>query len=325
MSVLLAALAAIAAAAGLADLLGTRTRRRGRALKLIARLGASLGINPAGGLAARIAAAGLDRPTSEIVALQAGLALVGTLAALPLATRGSRPPRRGAAPRRPRHRASSPPSTRSGAARARERRDGGRAARTCSTCCGSRSPRASHRGGRSPRSDGATPVCSAQRAPARRRPRRDWGSRPAGARRDLEQRCPADRDRAAGRRAQTSRAPRRPTRRRARRPGAPRRARSGPRGAPSRPRRPRRRSSWWLRCCSSRPYCCWWQPHWSKRSRRAEPNSSHIVPHRDRGGPSEPQARVQIAALHPRRAGTASNCTKPSHFGTSRKCATFRA
>ncbi len=50
------------------------------------RLGASLGINPSGGLAARIAAAGLDRPTSEIVALQAGLALLAALAVLPVAT-----------------------------------------------------------------------------------------------------------------------------------------------------------------------------------------------------------------------------------------------
>jgi tight adherence protein C len=86
MSILLAALASIAAAAGLTDLVATRKRRRGGALRLITRLGASLGINPAGGLAARIAAAGLDRPTSEIVALQAGLALLTTVAALPTAT-----------------------------------------------------------------------------------------------------------------------------------------------------------------------------------------------------------------------------------------------
>lgn len=87
MSVLLAVLASIAAAAGLVDFVGApRKRRRGALLKLITRLGASLGINPAGGLATRIAAAGLDRPTSEIVALQAGLALLTTLAALPTAT-----------------------------------------------------------------------------------------------------------------------------------------------------------------------------------------------------------------------------------------------
>jgi tight adherence protein C len=85
-STLLAALAGIAAAAGLSDLVGTRRKRRGGALKLITRLGASLGINPTTGLAARIAAAGLDRPTSEIVALQAGLALLATATVLPIAT-----------------------------------------------------------------------------------------------------------------------------------------------------------------------------------------------------------------------------------------------
>ena len=88
MSVLLAALAGIAAAAGLVELAGARrkARRHGVVLRLVARLGASLGVNPSGGLAARIAAAGLDRPTSEIVAQQAGLALLATLSVLPLAT-----------------------------------------------------------------------------------------------------------------------------------------------------------------------------------------------------------------------------------------------
>jgi tight adherence protein C len=85
-SVLLATLAAVAAAAGLTDLAEARRRRRGAALRLITRLGASLGLNPSGGLARRVAAAGLDRPTGEIVALQAGLALLATLAALPTAT-----------------------------------------------------------------------------------------------------------------------------------------------------------------------------------------------------------------------------------------------
>jgi tight adherence protein C len=85
-SVLLATLAGIAAAAGLVDIAGARPRRRGTVLNLVTRLGASLGINPSGGLATRIAAAGLERPTSEIVALQAGLALLSMLAALPAAT-----------------------------------------------------------------------------------------------------------------------------------------------------------------------------------------------------------------------------------------------
>jgi tight adherence protein C len=84
-STLLAALSAVAAAAGLTDLIGPRRRRR-TSLNLITRLGASLGINPAGGLATRIAAAGLDRPTSELVALQTGLALLTTATALPIAT-----------------------------------------------------------------------------------------------------------------------------------------------------------------------------------------------------------------------------------------------
>jgi tight adherence protein C len=86
---LLAVAAAIAAAAGLTDLFEPRRKRpkrRGAALQLIARLGASLGFKPSGGLAARVAAAGLDRPTSEIVALQAGLALLTTLAIVPTAS-----------------------------------------------------------------------------------------------------------------------------------------------------------------------------------------------------------------------------------------------
>jgi tight adherence protein C len=85
MSTLLAALAGIAAAAGLTGLVAPRRprTRRPTALHLIAKLGRSLGVKPSGGLAARAAAAGIDRPTSEIVALQAGLALITTLAFLP--------------------------------------------------------------------------------------------------------------------------------------------------------------------------------------------------------------------------------------------------
>jgi tight adherence protein C len=88
-SVLLAALASLAAAAGLSALLEARRkrpRRGGGALKLVARVGASLGFRPSGGLAARVAAAGLDRPTSEIVALQAGLALLATVVIVPAAS-----------------------------------------------------------------------------------------------------------------------------------------------------------------------------------------------------------------------------------------------
>jgi tight adherence protein C len=86
---LLAIAAAIAAAAGLVDLVEARRRRpkrRGATLRLVARLGASLGFKPSGGLAARVAAAGLDRPTNEIVALQAGLALLALLAIIPTAS-----------------------------------------------------------------------------------------------------------------------------------------------------------------------------------------------------------------------------------------------
>ena len=88
MSTVLAALAGIAAAAGLTELAATRRARARRptSLHLIARLGASLGFKPSGGLAARVAAAGIDRPTSEIVALQAGLALLTTIAMLPAAS-----------------------------------------------------------------------------------------------------------------------------------------------------------------------------------------------------------------------------------------------
>jgi tight adherence protein C len=85
----LAIAAAIAAAAGLTDLVDARRRRprrRGATLRLVTHLGASLGFKPSGGLAARVAAAGLDRPTSEIVALQTGLALLCTLAAIAMAT-----------------------------------------------------------------------------------------------------------------------------------------------------------------------------------------------------------------------------------------------
>jgi tight adherence protein C len=87
-SVALAIAASLAAAAGLAELAALpRPRRRpGAALKLVARLGASLGFKPTGGLAARAAAAGIERPTSEIVALQAGLALLTTVAVLPSAS-----------------------------------------------------------------------------------------------------------------------------------------------------------------------------------------------------------------------------------------------
>jgi tight adherence protein C len=87
-TIVLATLAALAAAAGLTEAVELRKRRPRRRRSLlpgIARLGAKVGVNPSGGLAARVAAAGLDRPTGEIVALQAGLALIVGVAALPTA------------------------------------------------------------------------------------------------------------------------------------------------------------------------------------------------------------------------------------------------
>jgi tight adherence protein C len=87
-TIVLATLAALAAAAGLTEaieLRARRARRRRSPLRAVARLGARLGVNPSGGLAARVAAAGLDRPVGEIVALQAGLAVVVGVAAFPMA------------------------------------------------------------------------------------------------------------------------------------------------------------------------------------------------------------------------------------------------
>jgi tight adherence protein C len=88
LSVVLAIAAALAAAGGLTELLATRRPRprRPTALHLVAALGRRVGPRPSGGLARRAAAAGIERPTSEIVALQAGLALLTTITALPLAT-----------------------------------------------------------------------------------------------------------------------------------------------------------------------------------------------------------------------------------------------
>ena len=80
---LLAGLAGAIATFAIAELVATRRRRRRPALNLIARLGARLGVDPPRGLADRIAAAGLHVPVSDVVATQAGLALVAGLAILP--------------------------------------------------------------------------------------------------------------------------------------------------------------------------------------------------------------------------------------------------
>jgi tight adherence protein C len=83
---LLAGLAGAAAAVALAELVALRRARPRRRVigPLVARLGALVGIDPPRGLAARIAAAGLDVPVGEVVATQAGLALVCGLVVLPL-------------------------------------------------------------------------------------------------------------------------------------------------------------------------------------------------------------------------------------------------
>ena len=85
---LLAGLAGAAAAAACMELLGSRRRRRPRrriVAALVARLGAAVGVKPSGGLAARIAAAGLQTPVADVVATQAGLAVVCALIVLPFA------------------------------------------------------------------------------------------------------------------------------------------------------------------------------------------------------------------------------------------------
>jgi tight adherence protein C len=84
-STLLALAASATAAAGLTELCSFK-RRRGFLTAAVAKLGASLGMRASSGLAGRVAAAGLDRPVGEIVALQGGLALTAGVAALPLAT-----------------------------------------------------------------------------------------------------------------------------------------------------------------------------------------------------------------------------------------------
>jgi tight adherence protein C len=87
LATLLAGGAGAAGAWGLGELaLAARRapRRRGVVAALVSRVGASVGVRAPQGLAARVAAAGLDRPVADVVALQAGLALLAGLAILPL-------------------------------------------------------------------------------------------------------------------------------------------------------------------------------------------------------------------------------------------------
>jgi tight adherence protein C len=82
----LAAAAGTAAAAGILDLLALRTPRPRRRLAAtaVARLGKRIGIRASKGLNARIAAAGLETPVADVVAMQAGLAVVVGLVILPV-------------------------------------------------------------------------------------------------------------------------------------------------------------------------------------------------------------------------------------------------
>lgn len=84
---LLAGTAGALAAVAFAELLATRRpRRRGALTRLVARLGARADVRASSGLARRIAAAGLERSVGDVVALQAGLALLAAFVALPLVT-----------------------------------------------------------------------------------------------------------------------------------------------------------------------------------------------------------------------------------------------
>jgi tight adherence protein C len=97
---LLAGVAAACAAGGLAEvaaLARARPRRGpGRIVTgLVRRLGRALGARAPRTLPARLAAAGVDAPVADVVALKAGLALLSTLLALPAAV--AAPGRLGAA------------------------------------------------------------------------------------------------------------------------------------------------------------------------------------------------------------------------------------
>lgn len=87
-AVLLAAAAGMLAAPGLVDLLaGVRLRprrRRGVGVALLARLGRGFGGRAPRSLGARIAAAGLDVPAGDVMAVKAGAALAGLAVVLPL-------------------------------------------------------------------------------------------------------------------------------------------------------------------------------------------------------------------------------------------------
>ena len=99
---LLAALAAGLATYGCADLLALRAARRrdrtpraARAVKLLGRIGRGAGLRPPTSLGALIAAAGLDVPVADVMAVKAGAAVAGLATGIVLASHA--PGRLGAA------------------------------------------------------------------------------------------------------------------------------------------------------------------------------------------------------------------------------------
>ena len=87
---LLAAAAAVLATYGSADLLALRAARRsargfGRAVAVLARIGQGAGLRAPRSLTARIAAAGLDTPVADVMAVKTGAAVAGLAAGAALA------------------------------------------------------------------------------------------------------------------------------------------------------------------------------------------------------------------------------------------------
>jgi tight adherence protein C len=84
---LVVAVAAGLATFGFADLLAlrrNRPRRTGRAVALLGRVGRGAGLRPPPTLAARVAAAGLDVPVADVMAIKAGAAAAGLAAGVVL-------------------------------------------------------------------------------------------------------------------------------------------------------------------------------------------------------------------------------------------------
>jgi tight adherence protein C len=87
---MLAAVSAVLATYGCADVVALRRRERppraAWALSLLARVGRGAGLRPPTSLAARIAAAGLDVPVADVMAVKAGAAAAGLAAGAVLAS-----------------------------------------------------------------------------------------------------------------------------------------------------------------------------------------------------------------------------------------------